>query len=348
MKLLKPITTAVLLIALQMSTSAQETPSGKKFAESFWKAIAEEKQNAAQNALESIKRREPGFDASKMEKALAEMTSKKQNALDTAKNESNMKIAVGKSIGQLFGGSFRITGKTQNGEVLSFIEERKRMVQEILSVDRKLIQSDLDSAANRLRSSTSVDSRRVVELVKRIDESVEAASVELVFFDLLLKQSFWDSARKVYPDESEFAAVYNSISTSINRLGTPQERAAVAVKNLEVKIDAERLSRSPIKDAKIEKWFKDTFTDASAMRSRNYTFLRVVVLNNDYDIKRNPISGLVTGRTRGADIAFKKADGKCYHGIYIISQEFVGGSFTGATLSPDFDQREMRCTNVNK
>lgn len=348
MKLLKFIAIAIFAITLQTSIIAQETPAGKKFAENFWKAIADGRENAAKNALDAVKRREPNFDASKMEKAFSDMKSKGESEKATAKSNSNAKLEAGKTIGQIFDATFRLTSSTKETEVKAFIEENSKMTEEILAIDRKLIQGDLDSAARRLSSSTSIQTRRVTELVKRINESIEQENVELIYYDLLLHQSRWDNAHKIYPSEAEFATLFNSISTSIKSLGTAEQRAANALKNLNAKIDAERLSRSPIKDAKIEKWFKDIFTDTAAMRGRNFTFLRLVVLNNDYDIKRNAITGIVIGRARGADIAFKKADGKCYHEIYAISQEYVGGSFTNATLSQDFDQREMRCENVNK
>ena len=348
MKLLKFIAIAIFAITLQTSVIAQETPAGKKFAENFWKAIADGRENAAKNALDAVKRREPNFDASKMEKAFSDMKSKAADETATAKGNQNAKLEAGKTISQIFDATFRLTSSTKEAEVKAFIEETGKMTEGILAMDRTLIQGDLDSAARRLSSSTSIQNRRVTELVKRINESIEQDNVEMIYYDLLLHQSRWDNARKIYPTETEFETLYISISTSIKSLGTAEQRAANAVKNLNAKIDAERLSRSPVRDAKIEKWFKDMFTDTSAMRSRDYTFLRLVVLNNDYDIRRNAITGIVIGRARGADIAFKRANGKCYHGIYAISQEYVGGSFTNATLSQDFDQREMRCENVNK
>jgi hypothetical protein len=348
MKLLKLFILSLCLFAFALSGVAQETPAGKKFAENFWKAIADGKENAAKNALDAVKRREPNFDATKMEKAFAEMTSKKEAEVTTAKDNLTSKIEAGKTIGKLFGGDFRITPSTKETEIKSFIEERSKMVDGILSMDRKLVQDDLDSAARRLNSSVSVDTRRVTELVTRINESVEQNGLELIFYDLLLHQSRWDNARKIYPGETAFSTLYNSISTSINSLGTADQRAAKALKNLNAKIDAERLSRSPVKDAKLEKWFKDMFIDASAMRSNGFSFLRVVVLDYDYNIRRNAITGIVIGRARGADIAFKDKNGKCKHGVYAISQEYVGGSFTNAALSQDFDIQEMRCENVNK
>lgn len=348
MKLIKFILIPLLIFAFQLAIFGQETPTGKKFADSFWKAIEAEKEYAAKSALESVKKREPNFDASKMEKAFADMIVKKKGEIANAKNELTSKIAAGKTIGQIFDATFRITPTTKESEVKEFIEDNNKMTQSILSMDRTLIQGDLDSVARRLNSSTSIQSRRVTELVKRINESIEQNGLELIFYDLLLHQARWDNARKLFPSETEFETLYNSISTSIKSLGTAEQRVANALKNLNAKIDAERLSRSPIRDAKIEKWFKDVFTDTTAMRGRNYTFLRIVVLANDYNIKRNEITGIVIGRARGADIAFKMADGKCYHGIYAISQEYVGGSFTNATLSQDFNIQEMRCENVGK
>jgi hypothetical protein len=345
---LKLFILSLCLFAFVPADFAQETPAGKKFAESFWKAIADGREYGAKSALDSLKRREPNFDASNMEKALADMRSKNQNEKETAKNQTKSKFEADKILDKLFQRNLQADSSDTAESTKNLIAEYNQLTEKILSTDRSLIQKDLDSSLRYVKKILEAGDRNKSRLMTQLNESLDAKGSETVYFELMLRQSYWDNARRIYPDESDINSAYTAISNDIKSLGTSAERAAKAEKNLNAKIDAERLSRSPVRDAKVEKWFKDTFVETSAMRGRNYTFLRAVILNNDYTIKRNEITGIVIGRARGADIAFKEKNGKCYHGIYAVSQEYVGGSFTNATLSQDFDHQEMRCENVNK
>ena len=76
MKLFNPLIILLCLFAFAISSFAQETAAGKKFAEDFWKFLNEDRITAAEGRLASIKRREPNFDASKMEKAIADAKAK--------------------------------------------------------------------------------------------------------------------------------------------------------------------------------------------------------------------------------------------------------------------------------
>ena len=67
MKLINLAIVLLCLFSVQLTTFAQETPAGKKFADAFWKAIADERSYAAKSALDAIKSREPNFDASKVD-----------------------------------------------------------------------------------------------------------------------------------------------------------------------------------------------------------------------------------------------------------------------------------------
>ena len=67
MKLLNLAIVLLCLFSVQLTIFTQETPAGKKFANAFWKAIADEKSFAAKSTLDAVKSREPNFDASKMD-----------------------------------------------------------------------------------------------------------------------------------------------------------------------------------------------------------------------------------------------------------------------------------------
>jgi hypothetical protein len=338
---------AVVAITIQLSVFAQETPAGKKTAETFWKAIAENRPVQAKTSLESIKRREPNFDASKMEKALADLLAQRDSASTSARNDSRARNEAGQLLNSIFARTPK-SGNFEKSEVVkAAIAENSKIREQILAMDRALIQRDLDSAQQNVKSALLADAQKNADLLKRINESIEAGKSESLYNELLFRQAFWENAAKIFPDEAEIATAYGSIAKTIRDLGTPEQLAAKAAANLNARIDAERLPRAAISDAKLEKWFRDVFTETSQQRNRNYTFLKAVILDANYAIKRNEVTGVILGRSRGAAIAFKDQDGKCKWGIYAITQDYAGGSFSGSgTLSMDFDHKEIRCGNV--
>ncbi|HRH43954.1 MAG TPA: hypothetical protein PKY82_20145 [Pyrinomonadaceae bacterium] len=336
------------LIFAQLSIFAQETSAGKKFAETFWKAISEEREYGAKSALESLKRREPNFDATKMEKALEEMMSKRANEKESSRNELRSKIEADKILTKLFQRNLQTDSGDTEGSTQKSIAEYNQLTEKILTIERSSIQRELDLALRYVKKVLEAADSNRNKLIKQLNESLDAKSSEHYYFELLLRQSYLDNAHRVFPDETDINAAYTAISNDIKSLGTVAERAAKAEKNLNAKIDAERMPKAVLHDAKLEKWFKDVFESQTAMQGKNYTFLKVNIISSDYLIKRNELTGIILSRSRGAHIAFKKADGKCYHGLYGIVQEYVGGTFTGGKLTLDFDHREMRCENVNK
>lgn len=347
MNLIKIFTITLAVIAFQSLIFAQETPFGKKLAEDFWKALEEKKYVAAENKLGSLKRREPNFDASKMEKALADAKTQRDTARADAATALRSRVKNGTNLKDLF--------VTRNVQADSFdtldkikteIANYAKKTEEVLAEDRSAIAGDLEDALESIKRDLSSDAEKNAKLIKSTNEALQPKHAEASYYELLLRQAYWDDARKIFPDESEIAKAYNSISASINALGTPDQRAAKADKNMNAKIDAERVPKAVVNDAKLEKWFRDVFTETSARRNNNVTVLKVVIVTSDYAIKRHEITGIVVGRSRGADIAFKDKDGKCKHGLYSIYQEYVGGSFTGASLSLEFNDKEMRCENI--
>lgn len=385
MKLFKMTAAALFVCAIGLTTFAQETPAGKKFAENFWKAIAEERTYGAKSALEALKRREPNFDASKMEKALADLEAKGKtktadsNATD-AKEPSNTtpsqtdtkttvvdsssakskdktrrdssqggaitKNDVGHALETLFEHYFEMAGSPTEAKLNARIESSRENVDRILAFERASIQRELDKALRVVQNEMTFNDRENAKLVKAVNEAEEGDNAEANYAYLLFRQAYWDNARRIFPDERDVKAAYDSVANAVASLGTKEARAAKAGNKLAAKIDAERMSKSTVRDAKIEQWFKDTFVATMAREGNDVTFLKVIVIWPEFTIKRNTITGIITGRSRGADIAFKTKDGKCMHGVYSMNQEYNGSTYGIGQLRTDAVLYEMRCENV--
>lgn len=349
MKLIKFILIPLLIFASQIAIFAQETPIGKKFAETFWKAISEGRENAAKSALDSVKRREPNFDASKMEQALVDLKGKITSKREAGRDSTRANIDARNILEKLFESNIQTDSFVEYETIKASIEESKKLTDQILAMDSAAIQKHLDSALQTIESHISRNPYDYADTVRKINEAQDARNAEAMYYELLLNQEYWDAARKVFPSKSNFGKLYTEITAVITKLGTPQQRAENAAKTLTAKIDSERMPKAEVKDTKLEKLFEEVFNAETRGKKLERTFLRAVIISSDYYINRHKITGIVLGRYRNGSIAFKDgADGKCKYGQYSIYQEYVGGKFAEkAGGSYDLQVGEIRCENVN-
>lgn len=350
MKLIKLILIPLLIFAFQIVIFAQETPTGKKFAEDFWKFLNEGRLVAAEGRLDSIKRREPNFDASKMEKALADAKEKKAGDKAAAKDSLMAKVNAGNNLNELFQSRvIQADSSSTSAGIKAEIEKYAKMADEVAKTDRASIERDLQRSLESLKRDLTSDNEKNAELIKRTNQTTDAKGAETFYYELLLRQSYWDTARRIFPDDADIKKAYDSITASINGLGTPEQRAKNAEKNLNAKIDAERLPRAGQNNPTLEKQFQNAFINMVQARNLSYTFLKSVLVSTDYGIVRNQLTGIVLGRYLIGAIAFKDKDGKCKQGRFRIDQNYVGSSFSGSWRGDFADfTHEMRCENVNK
>ena len=248
---------------------------------------------------------------------------------------------------RIFAGSPRSANFDDAGDVDAAIADNAKIRDEILAMDRAVIQRDLDSTLTSLKASLTFNDRKNAGLLQGIKDSTDADFSRRRYNELVFRQAYWENAVKIFPGEADFAAAVKAIADAIKGIGTPDQMAAKAEKNRNAVIDAERLPKAAVSDAKLEKWFKDMFVTTSQARGKNYTLLKVLITGTDYQVQRNELTGIITGRTRNAAIAFKDADGKCKWGRYAILQDYAGaGNYSGGQFSTDFDLKEIRCENV--
>jgi hypothetical protein len=341
---------ALITCLAALTAVAQETPSGKKLAEDFWKALEEKRFVAAESKLNSLKRREPNFDASKMDKALADAKNQKDQtrAENRAKLLSN--INASSALNDLFSARVIQADSSDTADsIKEEIEKYSKMADEVIAADRNELARDLERTLESLARDLGNDAPTNAKLVKSVNEATESKNAESAYYELLLRQSYWDTARRIFPNETPIAKAYDAITSQINALGTAEQRAAKAERNMNAKIDAERLPKAVVRDAALEKALQNAFVARAAASNWQYAFIKAVVISDDYGLTRHSITGIILSRYRIGAIAFKDKDGKCRQGRFRIDQNYVGGSFSG-TWRGDFADftHEMRCENVNK
>jgi hypothetical protein len=131
-------------------------------------------------------------------------------------------------------------------------------------------------------------------------------------------------------------------------VGTGDDIIKTAAKNEAAAIKERKMAAPVVKDAAMEKMLLNGFNSKYGSVYKG-TALKAILLQDGWTIERHDISGVVTGRNRIAQLAYKGSDGKCYllpQNIYIY-QAYVSSSFTNTeVIYNGFSGQEMLCENV--
>jgi hypothetical protein len=226
-------------------------------------------------------------------------------------------------------------------------EEMKAKTNELLALDRsgytkfeiwiKRLKQKADEAATRYPKQEAI--------CKQETREVEAQKWYRVFQSY---QSYWDAAQKIFPDEESCSKTNSLITTILNGLGTEENLMKLVEKNSEQKIKDTRLPVAKVKDAALEKLFMDAY-DKMYSESHKGKATKAIILSDDWQIQRNEVTGIVTGRLRKGAIVYKNSDGQCrLIEEFFIQQEYVGNSFVSTkSVYAVGKGQEMLCEYVN-
>lgn len=191
MKSIKFFVITLVFIASQMAIFAQETPAGKKFAEDFWKNLEAGSYYVAQTKLDALKRREPNFDVSKMEQALADAKAKKEGKRVAGREALQAKVKASNTLSDLFSSrSIQADSGDTLESITAEIEKYSKMTDEVLTVNRADISADLEKISSGIKRSFAEADERNAELVKSSQQATEPKHAETAYYELLLRQSY--------------------------------------------------------------------------------------------------------------------------------------------------------------
>lgn len=222
-------------------------------------------------------------------------------------------------------------------------------VEAVLQLDLSKYKTKLDDLKRYVDRSHTLAADNAIKLMKTLlKESKSAETFDPAYKELQFRQLYWDAVRKIYNGDAVCEKYYASITELLAQIGSPENISKNLEKNRVEKIKNTKMKAAVVKDAALEKALMTGFNSKYGSKY-NGTALKAVMLQDGWTIERNTISGIVTGRHRICELAYKGTDGKCYllpNEIFIY-QAYVGSSFTNTEVVYDgFKGEEMLCENV--
>jgi hypothetical protein len=253
-----------------------------------------------------------------------------------------------KKINELLTAMFDVSlGEHKVPNLRSKAEAMDKNLLSLLALDRSGSQRTLARYLVRLNKKAVEAQNGYPVLEKKCLErtDIEMAAVDFYLFGYY--RSYWDAARKIFPEESQLEAAYTVTNRILTGFGSVEKLEGIVSVNYIRQVKETMIPAPKIRDTGLEQLFMDAY---NKMYSESFKgkALKAVILSDDWIIERNEISGVVTGRLRKGAIAYKNSEGKCYLiREFFIKQEYVNGAFVGtkSVYAVGIGQ-EMLCENL--
>ncbi len=354
--------------------------AAKTYYKLFWKHIEKGELSQAENDLKNVKKIEPDYNAADMEKVLEDLRNenagkaeeeaqekekmnadkeaayneKKANA--DAKEEAKLKnrgAASGYSniLEDLFGispvamtvGASELALKTKN------LEAYKLKIKELESATTnsgdKMFDASVDNYERKVISKYEHEIK--AETYKKNAEDIKRAgsaeNAKAIYTQLLYQQAYWEAASKcaAFKRKDDFAKVYQGVTAAVNSVGSMDNAVQLATKGEADRIKTVKMPPALTTNAAMDKEFRKAF-DGTGWGE---TILKVNLLDTDWHIERNELTGVILSRYQSAAIAAKQKDGRCMLYTFSIKQEYNGSGY-GSSRRDSHNSNEIACENV--
>jgi hypothetical protein len=354
--------------------------SAKTYYKLFWKHIEQGQASLAKSDLKNLKKVEPEYDTSEMEKALAEaegqqasqkeekkqekeqLATKKEEAQDAKKAEEGARVETkvknrnaasgyGSILADLFGlssvamsvGPSEVELKTKN--LAAYKLKIKELESTPTNSGDKMFDETVDNYERKVANRYDYEVKE--ETYKTLASDLKRAGTEenakAMYTQLLYQQAYWEAASKcaAFKRKDDFAKVYQAVTATVNGVGSIDNAVQLAQKGetdrlKTVKMPAARTT-NPAMEAEFRKAFEGTGWGENIMK--------INLLDTDWHIERNELTGVILSRYQTAAIAAKQKTGRCMLYTFSIKQEYNGSGY-GSSRRDSHGSNEISCENV--
>ncbi|MBL7912056.1 MAG: hypothetical protein JNJ41_13440 [Bacteroidia bacterium] len=182
----------------------------------------------------------------------------------------------------------------------------------------------------------------ISEIKKNIGTKYFTRKVKAVSFYCKLQsyQIKYNCYRKLFGEKPELVTVCEDINKEIKAIGTKEELVALAEKNNIEEIKNRQMRPAVRNDEVIEKEIRN------ALKDKDGTILKINLLDKDWRVVRNELTGIALSRAQDFHMAVKKSNGKCVLYDLILHEDFDGTKYLSGYVSGYGTGWEMLCENV--
>lgn len=313
----------------------------------------------ATKRIQTIKQYDPTFDLSAKEQQLQSFVKIQKEAVSAKEANKAAADAAGTASGNLYSEMEELyqapsTSDFQEQGGTKIASDAESILNDFRSRTDAFIAND---AAGRIKQakdynryiepkSISYEKSGLEDILKKIDEYIKNSNDldgALVNYYLVKKyEIYWNSLEKAMPDDTEIKAnavlarKYAAGLSSISEIKTSVD------KNKKASLANVKVPNAVRKDANTEALFRNAFNATGW----NETIFKINLLDSDWHIERNSLTGVITGRHQTAAITAKNRNGDCILYTFTIIQEYNGSSYQSTAKRYGHLSSYMSCDNA--
>lgn len=320
---------------------------------------------SAKSALNNTKMKDPAYNTSLMEKALAECESV-YNGLANAKEDSRVaQIETLKKFNLFFETVSRnlvtydfVSGET-DAEKLKRVKNNDDSIAKYKNLAIEFSKADKDpviyadklnfviGVSKKFQTPYSDKDKWPVGLLamKHIEDPSNAWSYGMFSFIQEVKrwEAYFYAAKVIFPNIPEIEKAHDYCLKAMLQIGS-LDNILDRIKSDKAKyLSSVKMPEPKVTDVTLENQFKKLFNEMGYKE----TIVSVSIQSTDWTIDRNEWTGVILGRSKCAYIATKTADGLCYITEFWIFQDYNGsgyGEFRNVTSNSFRSQTD--CKNI--
>lgn len=368
----KTIFTSILILLISVAYAQEPTTSQGKQAFTTLNASLEKLKtldptafsyqteiDKASKRIQTIKQYEPNFDLSANEQLLQSYIKAQQEGLAAKEAKRAAADDAASASGDLYTEMEDLFSGPTTGEFQSGVDSKlSPNAEEILNNYKQKTDAFIANGAadriqqakeyNRYIEPKNISYERVglEDVLKKMDgyvrTSVEADGALVNYYAIKKYEIYWSTLEKAMPDDVEVKS--NAVLARKYAAGLPSvgEIKSTVEANKKASLASVKVPSAIRRDAGMETQFRNAFN----AQGWNETIYKINLLDSDWHIERNSLTGVIIGRYQTAAITTKNSNGDCILYTFSIMQEYNGSGYQSTARRSGHNSAYMSCENA--
>jgi len=313
----------------------------------------------ATKKIQTIKQYEPNFDLSAKEQLLQSYIKAQQEGLAAKEAKRAAADDAASASGDLYTEMEELFRGPSISDFQSGVDSKLAPnAEDILSsYNQKTDAFVANGAADRIKQAKeynryiepkNISYERVglEDVLKKMDgyvrTSVELDGALVNYYTIKKYEIYWSALEKAMPEDSELksnAAIARKYAIGLPSVG---EIKSTVEANKKASLASVKVPSAVRRDAGMETQFRNAFN----AQGWNETIYKINLLDTDWHIERNSLTGVIIGRYQTASMTTKNANGDCLLYSFTIMQEYNGSSYQSTAKRYGHLSSYMSCDNA--
>ncbi len=304
--------------------------------------------------LAKFKSKHPGHNISSTEKFINDFKAKHNGASDKQTNLKNRIKSLDDTLDEVMSFSLDSLGYIDSDEAVtnaatkfaSFKEKvNKALTPEVIAAAKEIDDRNIKRVKKNAERRALTRSNRFHKMHKEsVGKVTDKFAAVRFYYEMATAREMLKVLDRVFPENEIIIPAVKKVDDYAATIGSLDSLQTKAGKNAVAKLAAVRMRKANRATPATLAKFRGAFNQRHAAK---YKAMRVILVSNGWQIKRNKLTGIIIQRYRFGEVGAKGRDGKCKTFLIAMQQDHNGSGY-GRIYYGMSSVRDILCENVKK